>query len=118
MGRFWKSVQTFSLSCAISGEAQSSVSSETILRLCTDRLRSRGGDYYTRACDRGGIGRRASLRSWWGNPWGFESLRSHSGDLGLGVRDSGLPWTRFSHSHAPVPNPEPLAPSIRFPAHA
>ena len=27
--------------------------------------------------DRGGIGRRASLRSWWGNPWGFESLRSH-----------------------------------------
>src|SRR5881396_910777 len=28
--------------------------------------------------DRGGIGRRASLRSWWGNPWGFESLRSHS----------------------------------------
>lgn len=25
----------------------------------------------------GGIGRRASLRSWWGNPWGFKSLYAH-----------------------------------------
>src|SRR2546425_7941656 len=29
-------------------------------------------------CDRGGTGRRAGLRILWGNPWGFESLRSHS----------------------------------------
>src|SRR3989449_595376 len=28
-------------------------------------------------CDRGGTGRRAGLRILWGNPWGFESLRSH-----------------------------------------
>src|SRR5947207_10809372 len=27
--------------------------------------------------DRGGTGRRAGLRILWGNPWGFESLRSH-----------------------------------------
>src|SRR6266550_4991570 len=33
--------------------------------------------HFSGVCDRGGIGRRASLRSWWGNPWGFESLRSH-----------------------------------------
>src|SRR5207248_11776675 len=32
---------------------------------------------FARTRDRGGTGRRASLRSWWGNPWGFESLRSH-----------------------------------------
>ena len=29
------------------------------------------------ARDRGGTGRRAGLRILWGNPWGFESLRSH-----------------------------------------
>src|SRR5690349_13338579 len=27
--------------------------------------------------DRGGTGRRAGLRILWGNPWGFDSLRSH-----------------------------------------
>ena len=25
----------------------------------------------------GGIGRRARLRTWWGNPWGFESPPEH-----------------------------------------
>gem|GEM_PF-1385775 len=25
----------------------------------------------------GGIGRRARLRIWWGDPWGFESLHPH-----------------------------------------
>ena len=29
------------------------------------------------ACGRGGIGRRAALRSLWGNPWKFESSRPH-----------------------------------------
>ena len=28
-------------------------------------------------CGRGGIGRRAALRSLWGNPWKFESSRPH-----------------------------------------
>ena len=30
-----------------------------------------------RLCGRGGIGRRAALRSLWGNPWKFESSRPH-----------------------------------------
>src|SRR2546425_7402307 len=34
-------------------------------------------------CDRGGTGRRAGLRILWGNPWGFESLRSHRGSWQL-----------------------------------
>src|SRR5438094_1289391 len=38
--------------------------------------------------DRGGTGRRAGLRILWGNPWGFESLRSH--------RD-GPPTQRATH---------------------
>jgi hypothetical protein len=29
------------------------------------------------ACGRGGIGRRAALRSLWGNSWKFESSRPH-----------------------------------------
>ena len=32
----------------------------------------------TAACERGGTGRRAGFRSRWGNPWGFESPRSHT----------------------------------------
>src|SRR5690606_35736346 len=28
-------------------------------------------------CGRGGIGRRAALRSLWGNPWKFEASRTH-----------------------------------------
>ena len=32
-------------------------------------------------CGRGGIGRRAALRSLWGNPWKFESSRPHQRDL-------------------------------------
>ena len=32
-------------------------------------------------CGRGGIGRRAALRSLWGNPWKFESSRPHQSDL-------------------------------------
>jgi hypothetical protein len=32
----------------------------------------------TAARERGGTGRRAGFRSRWGNPWGFESPRSHS----------------------------------------
>src|SRR2546428_258057 len=31
--------------------------------------------------DRGGTGRRAGLRILWGNPWGFDSLRSHLASL-------------------------------------
>src|SRR6185437_15471763 len=37
----------------------------------------------------GGIGRRTSLRSWRGNPWGFESPLSHHG-----VRDDFLKSVR------------------------
>ena len=32
-------------------------------------------------CGRGGIGRRAALRSLWGNPWKFESSRPHQNRL-------------------------------------
>ncbi len=32
-------------------------------------------------CGRGGIGRRAALRSLWGNPWKFESSRPHHNSL-------------------------------------
>src|SRR4026209_814084 len=41
MGRFWMSVQSLSFSCAKSGVAQSSISSEAILKLGTNRLRER-----------------------------------------------------------------------------
>ena len=40
------------------------------------RCRPRRGRQIT-ACGRGGIGRRAALRSLWGNPWKFESSRPH-----------------------------------------
>src|SRR3989454_10832768 len=46
-------------------------------RHCRDDSSNRESIHFAEVCDRGGIGRRASLRSWWGNPWGFESLRSH-----------------------------------------
>ena len=35
------------------------------------------------SCGRGGIGRRAALRSLWGNPWKFESSRPHQPTLPL-----------------------------------
>ena len=34
--------------------------------------------YTKRHCERDGTGRRPALRTPWGNPWGFESPRSHS----------------------------------------
>ncbi len=39
----------------------------------------RAGHFVT--CGRGGIGRRAALRSLWGNPWKFESSRPHQHPL-------------------------------------
>jgi hypothetical protein len=39
------------------------------------RNRVATGSFVT--CGRGGIGRRAALRSLWGNPWKFESSRPH-----------------------------------------
>jgi 5-methylcytosine-specific restriction endonuclease McrA len=39
--------------------------------------RARDGVLYIPARERGGIGRRGSLRSYWLTPWGFESPRSH-----------------------------------------
>src|SRR6478609_12137927 len=39
-------------------------------------------------CGRGGIGRRAALRSLWGNPWKFESSRPHH-SLSRGARKAG-----------------------------
>ncbi|WP_210207262.1 hypothetical protein, partial [Pseudochrobactrum asaccharolyticum] len=35
----------------------------------------RSNSVSTTQCGRGGIGRRAALRSLWGNPWKFESSR-------------------------------------------
>src|SRR6266516_7652179 len=74
------SLHSFPLSCAANGAANMRANSarDGVVRMTG--LRDKGGDYYTCPVDprdRGGIGRRASLRSWWGNPWGFESLRSH-----------------------------------------
>src|SRR6266700_6094907 len=99
------SLHSFSLSCAATGAANMRANSarDGVVRMTG--LRDKGGDYYTCPVDprdRGGIGRRASLRSWWGNPWGFESLRSHSGDLGLGVRDAG----KTSRPEPPAPRPQ------------
>lgn len=38
----------------------------------------------------GGIGRRASFRYWWGNPWKFESSYAHhtSGGKSLSLRQA------------------------------
>src|SRR2546425_7018194 len=43
-------------------------------------------------CDRGGTGRRAGLRILWGNPWGFESLRSHDSPTRSGGFCVTAPW--------------------------
>src|SRR5690606_22700189 len=40
-------------------------------------MRGAGRRRHFVACGRGGIGRRAALRSLWGNPWKFESSRPH-----------------------------------------
>jgi hypothetical protein len=45
-------------------------------------------------CGRGGIGRRAALRSLWGNPWKFESSRPHQLNqqlVGLKIKMAALP---------------------------
>src|SRR6267378_61403 len=67
-----------------------------------------GGELYISpdSRDRGGTGRRASLRSWWGNPWGFESLRSHlkqTGSREWGVVPGGSPDRTSPHSPLPIP---------------
>src|SRR5437879_10168193 len=63
-------------------------------KLDRDDNRTRERYISHKARDRGGIGRRASLRSWWGNPWGFESLRSHwppsGGGYGCWSRSVGV----------------------------
>jgi catechol 2,3-dioxygenase-like lactoylglutathione lyase family enzyme len=47
----------------------------------------------TAARERGGTGRRAGFRSRWGNPWGFESPRSHTpADLRLNGHDEPADW--------------------------
>ena len=48
-------------------------------------------------CGRGGIGRRAALRSLWGNPWKFESSRPHQSSLKLSNRQSAAMMPSFSH---------------------
>ena len=60
-------------------------------------------------CGRGGIGRRAALRSLWGNPWKLESSRPHQRNplrrvfsflanrLALTPQDAGLPLSQFGY---------------------
>ena len=48
-------------------------------------------------CGRGGIGRRAALRSLWGNPWKFESSRPHQSSLELSGRQSAAMMPSFYH---------------------
>jgi len=45
------------------------------------RIRARGPTSPLTRCGRGGTGRRAALRSLWGNPWKFESSRPHQSFL-------------------------------------
>src|SRR5438552_16604711 len=42
--------------------------------------------------DRGGTGRRAGLRILWGNPWGFESLRSHPKSIRMATLNARHPF--------------------------
>ena len=42
-------------------------------------------------CGRGGIGRRAALRSLWGNPWKFESSRPHQSAIQGSSRGTSRP---------------------------
>ena len=49
-------------------------------------------------CGRGGIGRRAALRSLWGNPWKFESSRPHHFLLGQGAENFFIGVEKLSAS--------------------